>query len=204
MERRESRNNSPKIENNIFVNYPKGFKSQDKFNRKIRNYTSKISKPSFSAICDPEELLASYCLSNGSTFHQTEDAANDCTHAILFLDQRSDPSLITALTKRNIPQKRIPIKLTTVANKDRGEIFDVYIGRGTVWGNPYPIGREGDREEVLRKYKYDFDRKLLRFFENHDANIESIRGKILGCHCKPSACHGDIIADYVNSLDDGL
>ncbi|WP_123009399.1 DUF4326 domain-containing protein, partial [Escherichia coli] len=36
-----------------------------------------------------------------------------------------------------------------------------------------------------------------------DKNASSLKGKVIACHCKPYACHGDIIADYINSLDDG-
>ena len=40
--------------------------------------------------------------------------------------------------------------------------YDVYIGRGSAWGNPYAIGIDGDREEVIRKYQYDFERGYLK------------------------------------------
>ncbi|TBV87515.1 DUF4326 domain-containing protein, partial [Citrobacter freundii] len=29
------------------------------------------------------------------------------------------------------------------------------------------------------------------------------KGKILGCHCKPYPCHGDVLARFLNELDDG-
>lgn len=37
-------------------------------------------------------------------------------------------------------------------------------------------------------------------YKKFEHNITSIRGKILGCHFKLCNCHGDIIANYVNSL----
>ena len=60
-----------------------------------------------------------------------------------------------------------------------------------------------DRDEVIRKFKYDFDKGFLKPFDNIEKNALSLKGKIIACHCKPYACHGDVIADYVNSLDDG-
>lgn len=36
------------------------------------------------------------------------------------------------------------------------------------------------------------------------ANLGIIRGKVIACHCKPAACHGDVLATYLNSQDDGL
>lgn len=92
------------------------------------------------------------------------------------------------------------VSYTSVANIDRQEKYDVYIGRGSGWGNPYVIGIDGDRDEVIRKFQYDFDRGYLK---SSKEQLLKLRGKILGCHCKPAACHGDVLANYLNSLDDG-
>ena len=71
--------------------------------------------------------------------------------------------------------------------------YDVLIDRTTKWGNPFRIGVDGDRKEVLEKY------------ENHLRNnpqllkdIMELDGKILGCWCSPENCHGDIIIRYIN------
>ncbi len=66
-------------------------------------------------------------------------------------------------------------------------------------GNPYAIGFSGDRDEVIRKFKHDFEREFLRFTRE---DVLKLKGKTLGCHCKPAACHGDVIAEYLNALDD--
>ena len=58
-----------------------------------------------------------------------------------------------------------------------------------------------DREEVIRKYKYDFD--FEKFPNKEKSEVHKLTGKRLGCFCKPQACHGDILADYLNSWDDG-
>lgn len=29
----------------------------------------------------------------------------------------------------------------------------VYVGRPTKWGNPFVIGRDGDRDEVIERYR---------------------------------------------------
>ena len=58
-----------------------------------------------------------------------------------------------------------------------------------------------DREEVIRKYRYDFENDL--FPKKSKSEVIRLAGKRLGCFCKPKACHGDILADYLNSLDDG-
>lgn len=70
----------------------------------------------------------------------------------------------------------------------RKEPYDVYIGRGSKWGNPFIIGVDGNREEVIRKYA----RWILKEKHLMDS-LEELRGKILGCWCKPKACHGDVL-----------
>ena len=71
--------------------------------------------------------------------------------------------------------------------------YDVYIGRPSKWGNPFCIGRDGTREDVINAYR----NYLLSNLSLID-DIESLRGKILGCWCKPQACHGDVIEEILN------
>lgn len=33
------------------------------------------------------------------------------------------------------------------------EKYDVYIGRPSKWGNPFIVGADGTRDEVIQKYK---------------------------------------------------
>ncbi len=60
---------------------------------------------------------------------------------------------------------------------------------------------DGDRDEVIRKFKYDFD--YDKFLNIDKSKVYSLAGKRLGCFCKPQACHGDVLADFLNSWDDG-
>lgn len=72
--------------------------------------------------------------------------------------------------------------------------YDVYIGRPSIWGNPFVIGRDGTREEVIAKYK----QRLL----NNDwlkGQVINLRGKVLGCWCHPKPCHGDVLAEAANA-----
>lgn len=86
-----------------------------------------------------------------------------------------------------------------VVNKYK-EAYDVYIGRGSKWGNPY--SHKGgtlakyvvdSREEAIAKYK-DY---VLSSPELMKA-LPELRGKVLGCFCKPKSCHGDILVELVN------
>ena len=82
-----------------------------------------------------------------------------------------------------------------VVNKYASQ-YDVYIGRGSQWGNPFVIGRDGDRNEVIAKYRAH----LWEQIQSGDVTLDDLRelnGKRLGCFCKPKACHGDVIAKAV-------
>jgi len=69
------------------------------------------------------------------------------------------------------------------------EPYDVYIGRPSKWGNPFKSGRDGTLEEVLEKYEQHIMNRpdLL-------AALHELKGRTLGCWCKPKRCHGDILA----------
>ena len=77
---------------------------------------------------------------------------------------------------------------TTVVNR-RDEPYDVYIGRPTRWGNPFQIGRDGTRAEVIAKYEV-----WLHTQDHLMSSLLELKGKALGCWCKPEACHGDVLA----------
>jgi hypothetical protein len=90
---------------------------------------------------------------------------------------------------------------TSVVNIRTGAAFDVYIGRarrglGGTFGNPYVVGKDGSREEVLRKYRIYFYERL-KLDPTFKTSIEELRGKILACWCKPLECHGDTIVEYI-------
>lgn len=71
----------------------------------------------------------------------------------------------------------------------------VYVGRPSKWGNPYKIGKDGNREEVLLKYKEYLDNTSFLYYNN--PKIE-LKGKDLCCWCKPAACHADILLELAN------
>jgi hypothetical protein len=103
---------------------------------------------------------------------------------------------------RGIPTKLIPVEVTTVVNRDRGDEFDIYVGRGTPWGNPYPVGTQDgqySREEAIALYEIHFRDNILTN-PSLQRGLNGLRGCRIACHCKPLACHGDIIADYLNKL----
>jgi len=70
----------------------------------------------------------------------------------------------------------------------------VYIGRGSKWGNPFPIGKDGSRAEVITKY--------IAYLLRHQALLDALpelKDKMLVCFCAPLACHGDVLARYADA-----
>lgn len=74
--------------------------------------------------------------------------------------------------------------------------YDVYVGRGSKWGNPFVIGKDGTRKEVIKKYK-----KWLLNNPSLLKDLPELKGKILGCWCFPKECHGDILAELANNVE---
>lgn len=78
----------------------------------------------------------------------------------------------------------------------------VYIGRSTrgrpcsPWANPYKVGRDGTRGDVVDRFAALRD---LKPPGREPRNLAELEGKALGCWCKPERCHGDIIAASVNA-----
>jgi hypothetical protein len=79
------------------------------------------------------------------------------------------------------------------------EKWDVYIGRGmhrgtwhlehSKWHNPYIIGKDGTRDQVLQKYRdYLLSSKLV-------GDLLELEGKVLGCWCAPEPCHGHVLVE---------
>lgn len=69
-----------------------------------------------------------------------------------------------------------------------------YVGRPSKWGNPFLIGRDGPRDEVIERYR-------LYLSQNDDlmAQIVELRGRDLVCWCAPHRCHADILLELANA-----
>lgn len=70
----------------------------------------------------------------------------------------------------------------------------VYIGRPSKWGNPFEVGKDGTREEVIKRY-WDM---LYTKPDLVDQIKAELKGKDLVCWCAPRPCHGDVILEVAN------
>lgn len=87
---------------------------------------------------------------------------------------------------------------------------NVYIGRkgivfidgkrfpqkDSIWHNPYKINDKIDRKTVINRYR-KFIINKIRCEELTD-QLLALKGKNLGCWCKPNECHGDVLVELIN------
>lgn len=198
---------------NVLILYPELFNCYSKFSRKVEKIISSLGEVTLFCASDPNELIKNYCNDKAIDYLISEKAEleiDKATHAIIFDDGEEFIEETEKLKLDGKPLRIINIAITRVINIKTEPEFQSekstpgyeYIGRGSYWGNPYSMYEEGDdREEVIRKYKYDFDYE--KFPNKEKSEVYKLAGKRLGCFCKPQACHGDVLADFLNSWDDG-
>lgn len=82
------------------------------------------------------------------------------------------------------------------------EPYDIYVGRPSKWGNPFTHLHDftqakfkvNTREDAIESYHIwitEGDGKHLL------DDLHELEGKVLGCWCKPKACHGDVLIDLI-------
>lgn len=89
--------------------------------------------------------------------------------------------------------------MTTVVNIHRGNPYDILIDRTTPWGNPFPVLHQSySRLQSVQQFNI-----WVRSKPDLVARIRrELRGKVLGCHCKPLLCHGDVLAKIADEPDE--
>jgi len=91
---------------------------------------------------------------------------------------------------------------------------NIYIGRlGVVFidgirfpktssnfANPFKIGKDGNRDEVIQKYKLYIIEKIEQNATLKQELLE-MKNKNLGCWCFPEQCHGNVLLELINEYD---
>ena len=82
------------------------------------------------------------------------------------------------------------------------ESYNLYIGSPSKWGNPFSVSsntraqyKVNSKEEAIEKYREWITIGGGKHLLN---DLHELKGKTLGCWCKPSNCHGDILCDLIN------
>lgn len=80
------------------------------------------------------------------------------------------------------------------------EPYDVYIGRPSKWGNPF-----SHRDDTLAKFKVSSHEEAIKAYRDWIIqqphlmkDLNELKGKVLGCWCKPYSCHGDVLLELAN------
>lgn len=73
----------------------------------------------------------------------------------------------------------------------------VIIDRRSKWGNPFRIGKDGTRIEVIEKY-----REYIKGRPDLLAQLQELEGKHLLCWCAPKPCHGDVLIELLQASGD--
>lgn len=88
-----------------------------------------------------------------------------------------------------------------ILNKNSSKVpyGSVFIGRPSKYGNPFVIGKDGDRDTVISLYR----EYLLDCLDNGTFTTDEIIALYecdLVCYCKPLPCHGDVIHEIAKIL----
>lgn len=116
---------------------------------------------------------------------------------------KPEPQDLQAQAMQVETNKTVVVNIHTI-NGQRPE-FDMYIGRAargfkaSEWQNPFREGVDGDRSEVVAKYR-DY---LLKSRPDLLQKIPDLVGKRLGCWCAPEPCHGDVLVELVEAYQAG-
>lgn len=68
----------------------------------------------------------------------------------------------------------------------------VYVGRPSKWGNPFVVGKHGNRIEVIKFYRQWLTPEMK------EAARQELKGKDLVCWCAPLPCHADVLIEIAN------
>ena len=96
--------------------------------------------------------------------------------------------MVPVINLRNEPKLREAFEYAHVHGNT------VLIDRRTKWGNPFRVGRDGSREEVIARYRADLWRRI-RAGEIAIEELAEIAGFWYACWCYPErSCHGQVLA----------
>lgn len=91
--------------------------------------------------------------------------------------------------------------MTRLVNLRTGAKCDVYIGRPSIWGNPY-----SHEQNTLAVYKVNTRQEAVEKYEEYILNqpdllakIPELKDRILGCWCVPALCHGHVLIKLINA-----
>jgi hypothetical protein len=67
--------------------------------------------------------------------------------------------------------------------------------KDSIWANPFKV-KDASRADVIAQYREYITARLEDSPELWE-ELEALRGKRLGCWCKPLACHADVLIELL-------
>jgi hypothetical protein len=94
-----------------------------------------------------------------------------------------------------------------VVRRERGKRLPpnaMAVDRSTKYGNPFKIGPDGDRDEVITKHREWLNGAGPDVVEKWDRRVvlerlAALRGQDLACYCAPEPCHADYLLELANA-----
>jgi hypothetical protein len=105
-------------------------------------------------------------------------------------DVEAGHSVLASMRKKN----GVPIDGALIAWAESQDLA-VRIDRSGDWGNPYKIGTDGTRDEVITKFRRHFEKNPELM-----ARLPELKGKVLICWCCPEECHGDVLLEALEAV----
>lgn len=71
-----------------------------------------------------------------------------------------------------------------------------YPSKPSIWCNPFKIKKDVSREQVVSEFR-DYIEKKIQDEPIYLEELKKLKGKTLGCWCKPDLCHGDVLVEMI-------
>lgn len=93
-------------------------------------------------------------------------------------------------------------KVHTIAVNLRVDAYDIYVGRGSIWGNPFSHKNNTKAKHVVatREESIELHRRWLLAQPHLIAQLGDLYGKKLGCFCSPKTCHAETLAELAENF----
>jgi len=122
------------------------------------------------------------------------------------MEQKQLPRVVNVkvASLRAMPERYQNLEAWLAASPDHmyiGRNMEFYVkgAKKSIWANPFKVKKadgEAGLARSLAKYRaYVLSKPQLV------AQLPTLRGKVLGCWCKPKACHGDVLVELVKSVE---
>ena len=103
------------------------------------------------------------------------------------------------IAKASRPQLRAVLSDPLPLASGRPAPRKVYVGRPSPLGNPWQLGRDGSREQVIARYRRWLWQRLQQPGSPQRQALEELLGHarrqplVLQCWCHPLPCHAEVI-----------